>query len=61
MKTQITPPRDAAAELKFRILQQQEKAATLARLGKTEEARAARCQLLILLNQQDLSQTLLNI
>jgi hypothetical protein len=55
MRTQRTGrPQDAAAELKLRIIQQQEKAAKLARLGKAEAARAAPGKLLIMLNQLDL-------
>jgi hypothetical protein len=51
--------RDAAAELKLLIIQQQEKAAKLARAGKAAAARAARSKLLVLLNQLELSQSLL--
>jgi hypothetical protein len=57
MRNQTTKrPKDAAAELKLRIIQQQERAAKLARLGKAEAARAARSRLLILLNQLDIRQ-----
>jgi hypothetical protein len=46
--------RTGAAELKIRIVQLQELAATLAREGDAEGAKAARAKLYILLNQADL-------
>ena len=53
-----TPHGNAAAELKLLIINQQRLAAKLARDGLDEKARAARSKLLVLLNQQDLTQFL---
>ena len=47
------------ANLELLIAHQQELAAKLARNGKQQRARAARSKLLILLNQRDLSMSLL--
>jgi hypothetical protein len=50
---------DFSENLKELITRQQELAAKLARTGKQAKARAARSKLMVLLNQQDLSQSLL--
>ena len=52
MRAQLTR-RDPIAALKVRVIQLQERAATLARNGKVEEARRVRSTLLVLLNQID--------
>ncbi len=54
MKARLERRPDPAAALKVRIIQLQERAAQLARAGKTEEARKARATLIVLLNQLDL-------
>jgi hypothetical protein len=54
MKARLERRPDPAAALKVRIIQLQERAAQLARAGKTEEARKARAALIVLLNQLDL-------
>jgi hypothetical protein len=54
MKAQLERRPDPAAALKVRIIQLQDRAAHLARAGKTEEARKVRATLIILLNQLDL-------
>jgi len=50
---------DCSENIGVLILRQQELAAKLARNGKTAKARAARSKLLTLLNQRDMSQSLL--
>jgi hypothetical protein len=52
MRAQLTH-RDPTAALKVRVIQLQERAATLAREGKIEEARRVRSNLMVLLNQLD--------
>jgi hypothetical protein len=54
MRVQLKRRPDPAAALKVQIIQLQERAALLARAGKTEEARKARATLIVLLNQLDL-------
>jgi hypothetical protein len=54
MKAESERRPDPAAALKVRIIQLQDRAAQLARAGKTEEARKVRATLIILLNQLDL-------
>ena len=49
----LTDRHDAIAELKLRIIRQQERAAKYCKSGQHQKARAARSKLLVMLNQLD--------
>ena len=53
------PPPNGSENLDILIARQQELAAKLAKNGKKQRARSARVKLMVLLNQRELSQSLL--